>query len=85
MSNLLFAASSGPGGPATLLAALVPLLALVIAIDIYCLRDLARARYVRYLPKLVWALIILFVSAPIGALIYLLIGRDRGRRFGAPR
>src|SRR5512132_1220126 len=35
---------------------------------IYCLVDLIRAPSVRYLPKPVWALIIVFVSAPFGAL-----------------
>ena len=66
-------ASSGSG----LLFALVPLLVLVVALDVYCLIDLARAKSVRYAPKLVWAIVILFVSAPIGALIYLFVGRDR--------
>jgi hypothetical protein len=76
-------AAAGASGrislPPHLLAALVPLLVLVIALDVYCLIDLARAPSVRGVPKIVWVIIILFVSAPIGALIYLFVGRDRGR------
>jgi len=69
--------------PPHLLAALVPLLALILALDIFCLIDLARAKSVRGAPKLVWVLVILLVSAPIGALIYLFAGRDRGQQRGA--
>jgi ABC-2 type transport system ATP-binding protein len=76
---LLAATASGFGKlPPGLLAAVVPLLVLILALDVYCLADLARARSVRHMPKLVWAIVILFVSAPIGALVYLFIGRDRG-------
>jgi ABC-2 type transport system ATP-binding protein len=68
--------------PPHLLAALVPLLILVIALDVYCLIDLARAKSVRGgVPKIVWVLIILFVSAPIGALVYLFAGRDRSHGY----
>ena len=70
------------GGPP--LAALMPILVLVVAFDVYCLVDLVRARSARYLPKWVWALIILFISAPIGGLLYLFLGRDRGYSSGAP-
>jgi ABC-2 type transport system ATP-binding protein len=61
-----------------LLVTLLPLLALIVALDAYCLVDLARARSVRGVPKVVWALIILFASAPFGALVYLFVGRDSG-------
>jgi Phospholipase_D-nuclease N-terminal len=71
------------GGP-PVAAAVVPLLVLVVAFDVYCLVDLVRARSARYLPKIVWALIILFISAPIGGLLYLFLGRDRGYGSGAP-
>jgi ABC-2 type transport system ATP-binding protein len=64
--------------PPGLLVGLLPLLAVIVALDAYCLTDLARARSVRGVPKVVWALIILFVSAPLGALVYLFVGRDRG-------
>jgi len=81
MPNYLLAAGLASSGkpPPGLLFALVPLLVLVVALDVYCLVDLARAKSVRYLPKIVWAIVILFVSAPIGALIYLFAGRDRDR------
>jgi hypothetical protein len=81
MPNDLLAAAAGAAGkpPAGLLLALVPLLVLVVALDVYCLIDLARARSVRNVPKWVWVLVILFISAPLGALIYLFAGRDRGQ------
>ena len=79
-NNLLAAAAGGAGRPpAGLLLALVPLLVLIVALDVYCLIDLARAKSVRNVPKWVWVLVILFISAPIGALIYLFAGRDRGQ------
>ena len=79
-NNLLAAAAGGAGRlPPNLLPALVPLLVLVVALDVYCLIDLARAKSVRNVPKWVWVLVILFISAPIGALVYLFIGRDRGQ------
>ncbi|HZD38529.1 MAG TPA: ATP-binding cassette domain-containing protein [Actinomycetes bacterium] len=65
--------------PPHVLAALVPLLVLIVALDAYCLIDLVRAKSVRNAPKLVWAIIIVFVSAPLGALAYLFVGRDRGQ------
>jgi Phospholipase_D-nuclease N-terminal len=55
--------------------ALVPVFMLVLAIVAYALVDLLRARHVRYLPKPVWALIIVLGSAPLGALAYLVMGR----------
>jgi ABC-2 type transport system ATP-binding protein len=81
MPNDLLAAAAGAAGkpPAGLLLALVPLLALVVALDVYCLIDLARAKSVRNVPKWVWVLVILLISAPLGALIYLFVGRDPGQ------
>jgi ABC-2 type transport system ATP-binding protein len=64
--------------PPHLLAALVPLLVLLVALDVYCLIDLARSRSMPIAVKVVWAIVVVFVSAPLGALLYLL-GRDRGR------
>lgn len=61
----------------TVLFALIPLFLLLAGLIVYCLIDLVRARSVRYLPKLVWALIIVLVSAPFGALAYLVFGKDR--------
>src|SRR6516225_5696950 len=81
MPKYLLAAGLANAGklPPGLLFALVPLLVLIVALDVYCLIDLARAKSVRYLPKIVWAIVILVASAPIGALIYLFVGRDRDR------
>jgi ABC-2 type transport system ATP-binding protein len=63
--------------PPHVLAALIPLLALILALDVFCLVDVARAKSVRNLPKLAWVLIILLISAPAGALLYLFLGRER--------
>ncbi len=59
---------------------LLPLFLLVGALVVYCLVDLVRSPHVRYLPKAVWALVILFVSAPIGPVLYLALGRDSNAR-----
>ena len=59
------------------LLALTPLFVLLAGLIVYCLVDLVRARSVRYVPKPVWALIIVLVSAPFGALAYLVFGKDR--------
>ncbi len=63
--------------PPGLLLALVPALVLILGLDVFCLVNLARAKSVRNAPKLVWAIIIVFVSAPIGAIVYLFFGMDR--------
>jgi Phospholipase_D-nuclease N-terminal len=72
------------GGPARhggrLFFAVLPVIVLGIAFDVYCLVDLIRSKSARYLPKFVWGLIIVLVSAPWGGLIYLFVGRDRGQR-----
>src|SRR4029450_10030320 len=71
--------------PPHLLAALVPLLVLLVALDVYCLVDLTRARSMGGAAKLTWAVVVVFVSAPLGALLYLFLGRDRARgRPGRP-
>ena len=59
------------------LLALTPLLILAAGLILYSLVDLVRAPRVLYLPKLVWALIIILGSVPFGPLAYLLLGRDR--------
>ncbi len=59
------------------LPALIPVLVVLLGLDIYCLVSLVRAQSVRNAPKLVWAIVILFVSAPLGAILYLFFGRDR--------
>ena len=79
--------TAGSGGPFRLPppGAILPLLVLLVALDAYCLVDLARAPSARGAPKIIWAIIILFVSAPLGALLYLFFGRDRdGGRPDAP-
>ena len=70
--------------PPHLLAALAPLLVVVLALDIYCLVDVAKARSVRNAPKIAWVIVILAFSAPLGALLYLFFGKDRGKSGGAP-
>lgn len=72
--------------PPQLITALIPILVIVVALDGFCLIHLARAQSVRNAPKLAWVIVILFVSAPIGALIYLFLGVDRGgdRKARAP-
>jgi len=57
--------------------ALIPVLVLLLGLDIYCLVNLARAQSVRNAPKLAWVIVILCVSAPLGAILYLFFGVDR--------
>ncbi len=51
-----------------------PLLVVVLAVDVALLRDL-RDHEVKELPKVAWALIIVLVSFPLGALLYWFAGR----------
>jgi ABC-2 type transport system ATP-binding protein len=62
---------------ASLAPALIPVLVLVVGLDVYCLVNLARAKSVRNAPKLAWVIVILVVSAPLGAILYLAFGMDR--------
>lgn len=57
--------------------AVAPLIALAVALVGYCLVDIARSPTVRALPKPAWVLIVVLVSVPLGALIYLIWGRNR--------
>ena len=59
------------------LLALTPVVLLVVGLVIFCLVDLIRAPAVRYLPEPLWALIILVGSTRIGAIVYLVLGRER--------
>ncbi len=60
----------------TLVALIAPLVIIDLALIVFSLWDLTRpARRVRWLPKPVWAVVILFVST-IGALAYLLLARE---------
>jgi ABC-2 type transport system ATP-binding protein len=83
----LAVAHRGPLGqlPPGLVPALIPVLVLILGLDAFCLINLARAKSVRNAPKLAWAIVILVVSAPLGALLYLFFGMDRGARGGSDR
>lgn len=59
-----------------LILLVLPLIVLDVALIVYSLYDLTRPeRVVRWLPKPVWAVVILLVST-FGAVIYLLLGRE---------
>jgi Phospholipase_D-nuclease N-terminal len=55
--------------------ALIPIIIVGLAFDVFCLVDLYRMKAVAYLPKWAWALVICIVSAPLGGALYLLLGR----------
>jgi hypothetical protein len=60
----------------TTLLLVLPLIVLDIALIVYSLYDLTRPeRVVKWVPKPVWAIVILFVST-FGAIVYLLLGRE---------
>ncbi len=60
----------------TLVLLALPLIVLDVVLIVYSLYDLTRPeRVVRWLPKPVWAVVILLVST-FGAIIYLLLGRE---------
>ncbi len=63
----------GLAAAVVLIAVLLGVL-LVVAFDVFCLVGLAAADHVRFLPKLVWAVVIVFIS-PVGGLGYLLSRR----------
>jgi hypothetical protein len=77
--------SQAAAGSPHLLAALLPVVLLLAAFDVYCLVDLIRARSVRYLPRILWAVVILVITAPVGGVLYLFLGRDRDGAGGGPR
>ncbi len=77
-------AAGHTGLSASTALALLPLVLLLGAVVVYCLVDLVRSPTARYLPKPVWAVVIVFGSVPIGAILYLVLGRDSdARRSGA--
>ena len=78
-SAVLTASTTGMPSGRTWLA-LAPLVLLCLGLMAYCLTDLARATSVRYLPKPGWALVIILVSFPLGAVAYLVLGKDRRAR-----
>lgn len=63
---------------AALLVPLIPVLALTLLLIGWSLIDIAR-KPVQHLPKWAWALLVLVV-VPLGAVIYLVIGRTRGQK-----
>ncbi len=70
---------SAPGGPAHSpipVAALAPLLVVILAFVIFCLVDVIRSQHVRYLPRWAWAVICL-ISMPWGGIAYLIFGKER--------
>jgi ABC-2 type transport system ATP-binding protein len=83
----VLALAAAHGGPlrhlGVLAPAVVPILVLVLGLDVFCLVNLVRAKSVRNAPKLAWAIVILAVSAPLGALLYLFFGMDRSGRTAA--
>jgi ABC-2 type transport system ATP-binding protein len=75
--------ASARAGLGPLAPALIPVLVLIVGLDAFCLINLARSKSVRNAPKLAWVIVIIAVSAPLGALLYLFFGMDRsGRRAG---
>lgn len=59
-----------------MLAALIPAFALAAILIGWSLINIAR-KPVKHLPKVVWVLIVLLVI-PLGAILYLVLGRSRG-------
>ena len=59
-------------------AALAPLILLAVGFVIWVVVDIVRADAVQHLPKWAWV-IISIISIPLGGIVYLLVGRDRGR------
>jgi hypothetical protein len=60
----------------TIIALVTPIIIIDLILVVFSLWDLTRPeRRVRWLPKPVWAVIILFVST-VGALAYLLLARE---------
>ena len=63
---------------AAMLIPLLPVLILAALLIGWSLIDIAR-KPVQHLPKWAWALIVL-LAIPLGAVIYLIIGRTRGQK-----
>ncbi|WP_029089209.1 PLD nuclease N-terminal domain-containing protein [Brevibacterium album] len=63
---------------AEMLVPLVPVLLLAVALIGWSLVDIARGP-VQHLPAWAWALIVV-LAIPLGAVVYLVLGRARGRQ-----
>lgn len=61
--------------------ALVPIVIVAVALIGYCWYDIWRGDQPAYLPRWLWTIIVTF-SVPLGAIVYLLIGRTRGHDYG---
>ena len=57
------------------LAALLPLILVVVGFDGFCLVDLTRTETVSYLPRWAWAVLCVVIS-PWAGMVYLVIGRS---------
>lgn len=57
-------------------AALAPLLLVVVGFDVFCLVDIARAERAAYLPRWAWAVLCVVIS-PLAGIVYLALGRSR--------
>jgi hypothetical protein len=55
-------------------AALAPLVILVVAYWVWIIRDINRSE-VRYLPHWGW-IVVTLISVPLGGIVYLLMGRE---------
>ena len=84
MTSLLLASAHPDPSGHRLFLAVLPLVLVALGLDVYCLVSLVRAPSARYLPKGVWALIIVCVSFPAGPLLYLFLGRDRNQGSRVP-
>jgi len=65
-------------GNTNLALALAPLVVVGLGFVVWVLVDIVRAEHVQHLPKWAWA-ILTVISIPLGGIVYLLVGRDRGR------
>ncbi|HEY7032696.1 MAG TPA: PLDc N-terminal domain-containing protein [Thermomicrobiales bacterium] len=57
-------------------AALIPIVVVAVAFEVFCLVDVVRAEEVRYLPRWAW-IVICLASIPLGGIAYLILGRTR--------
>jgi DMSO reductase anchor subunit len=53
-----------------------PIIVLQLGIQVFALVDLIRRKNIKYLPKVVWAIIII-LGEIVGAVVYLLLGKGK--------
>jgi|GEM_PF-281575 len=73
-SLLAIGEATSAGSVAEILKVIWPVIVLQFALAIWALVDLVRRDNVRYLPKVAWAVIVLFVNI-VGPIVYLAFGR----------